>query len=175
MATLSPQRVLRQRSWTESQLQAAGFHYYEPVRNIVMARMIDESQEISATIEILQASSGDIICYRPDGIRHRSIDDYDHWPVKREIFAKTYRRWEDPRWRPNAAEGFLMEHGCLPYYKALGVWALRLPIAIYMQSLESPQPVVVPPGRWLCIGAEGEPYHMSDDSFHERYQFPYRR
>jgi len=165
-------KVLRQREWTEAELAAAGFDYYQPVKRLVMARMITEETNIELSLEILTASSGDIIVYAPGDTVKPELDDYDHWPVKRDVFRQVYKRWDDSQWKPNEAQRHLLGNGCLPFYRARGVWALKLPISIYVQSLESPQPVVVPAGRWLCIGAEGEPYNMSDADFYERYVIP---
>jgi hypothetical protein len=92
--------------------------------------------------------------------------------VRRDLFRQTYRQWDEPDWKPNAAENHLMENGCRPFYKAVGVWAKRLRKSAYVQSLESPEPVLVPPGRWLCIGTEGEPYNMNDGNFRTRYIVP---
>lgn len=165
-------QVLRQQHWTESTLKASGFNYYEPRKRVVMARVIRQSTNIEITLEILLADAGDVICYDPGTVERKSIDDYEHWPVQRELFRQTYRSWNEPDWRPNAAEAHLMLNGCKPFYKWAGVWALRLPINIYVQSLESPEPVVVPKGRWLCIGSQGEPYNMSDDNIRSRYLIP---
>jgi hypothetical protein len=162
-------RVLRQRHWTEEELKAGGFHYFEPRKRLVMCRVISQITNVELTLETLMADAGDIICYNPGDKRRDEVADYEHWPVARELFRKTYKPWNDPSWRPNLAEGHLMEHGCRPYYKSTGIWALRLPINIYVQSLESPEPTVVPRGRWLCIGSEGEPYNMNDDQIHARY------
>jgi len=163
-------KVLRQRPWTEEQLRKAGFHYYPPIKRVVMAKMLDDNANIETTLEILNADKGDIMLYTPGDELHDNLDDYDHWPVRVDLFRHTYARWNDMTWQPTPTQKFLMSRGCLPYYRTRGVWALRLPINIYIQSLESPEPVVVPAGRWLAIGSEGEPYHMSDKSFHERYE-----
>jgi hypothetical protein len=137
-----------------------------------MARVISQITNVELTLETLMADPGDIICYLPSTKRKDQVEDYDHWPVQRELFRETYKPWDDKMWRPNDAEAHLMEHGCRPYYKATGVWALRLPISIYVQSLESPEPAVVPRGRWLCIGSQGEPYNMNDEQIHSRYIVP---
>jgi len=163
-------KVLRQRVWTEEQLRKAGFRYYPPIKRVVMAKMLDDNANIETTLEILNADKCDIMLYSPGDKLHDKLDDYDHWPVRVDLFRQTYARWNDMTWQPTPTQKFLMSHGCLPYYRTRGVWALKLPINIYIQSLESPEPVVVPAGRWLAIGSEGEPYHMSDTSFSERYQ-----
>jgi len=162
-------RVLRQRNWTEAELIAGGFRYYQPRKRLVMARVINTVTNIELTLETLMADAGDIICYNPGAEPKTEMADYDQWPVAKELFKKTYKAWDDGSWRPNTAEAHLMEHGCLPYFKSAGIWALRLPISIYVQSLESPEPSVVPRGRWLCIGLEGEPYNMNDEQMHTRY------
>lgn len=165
-------RVLRQRNWTEDELKAVGFIYYQTRKRLIMAKVMAEALNIEVTLETLIVGAGDIVCYEPGDQAQPSVDDFDHWPVRRDLFMKTYRAWDDPSWRPNAAESQLLQHGCRPYYKVAGVWALQLPKGIYLQSLESPQPVRVPAGRWLCIGSKGEPYHMSDRKFRDRYIMP---
>lgn len=170
VASTRNNKVLRQRSWTDEQLKKAGFRNYPPIKRVVMARMLDEDANIETTLEILAADKGDIMLYAPGEQLHENIDDYDHWPVRADLFRQTYARWDDMTWQPTPTQKYLMSNGCLPYYRKRGVWALMLPISIYIQSLESPEPVVVPAGRWLAIGAEGEPYHMNDESFRERYQ-----
>ena len=136
----------------------------------MMARMLAEHTNIELTLEVLSAQKGDIMIYQPGTELHDDIEAYDHWPVRVDLFRQTYARWDDMTWQPSETEKFLMRHGCIPYYRKRGVWALRLPISIYVQSLESPEPVIVPAGRWLAIGAEGEPYNMSEESFRERYE-----
>ncbi len=169
---MSRSKILRQRAWTDNELQSHGFHYYEPVKRLVMARVAKAITEVQVTLEVLVADQGDIICYTPGEAAQENLDNYEHWPVKVELFRQNYKKWDEPDWQPNPAEIQLLTNGCRPYYKAVGVWALKLPLGIYVQSLESPEPVVVPAGRWLCIGVEGEPYNMNDDNFHTRYVVP---
>jgi hypothetical protein len=166
---MSQIRVLRQRNWNEDELRAANFKYYPARKRLIMAKVIHEVQDIEITLEVLKAGAGDVICYEPSPSPKASLDDYEHWPVRRDLFRQNYKPWDERNWKPNQAETHLMMNGCRPYYKAVGVWAQRLKTDIYVQSLESPHPVLVPPGRWLCIGAKGEPYNMSDESFNERY------
>ena len=168
---MNGKQVLRQRVWTEAELQASRLRYYTPQKKCVMARTLTMPVSVNMTIEILSAQEGDVMVYDPtDGIKKPDINDYDHWPVKRELFIKTYKIWDNLQWTPNEAEQHLIMHGCRPYYKHKGVWALRLEEPVLIQSLESPKPVEVPPGRWLIIGSEGEPYHMADAKFRERYE-----
>jgi hypothetical protein len=163
-------KVLRQRQWTDHQLFKSGFRYYEPIKRVVMARMLVNHVDINVTLEVLSANKGDIMLYTAGDTLYDNLDDYDHWPVRADLFRQIYARWDDMTWQPSPTEKFLMQNGCIPYYRQRGVWALKLPISIYVQSLESPEPAIVPAGRWLAIGTEGEPYNMSDSSFHERYQ-----
>lgn len=164
--------ILRQRNWTESELITAGFKLYYPTKRLVMARVLPDAKSIEITLETLAAQRGDIMCYTPGNVVHDSLDKYEHWPVRRDLFRQTYRQWDEPGWKANPAENYLMEHGCRPFYKAAGVWAKRLRKSVYVQSLESPEPISVPPGRWLCIGTEGEPYNMNDENFRTRYIAP---
>jgi hypothetical protein len=164
--------VLRQQKWTEEELIAADFKLYYPTKRLVMARILPDVKNIEITLETLVARKGDIICYTPGHVVHQNLDDYDHWPVRYDLFRQTYRQWDEPDWKANLAENHLMQHGCRPFYKASGVWAKRLHKGVYVQSLESRDPVLVPPGRWLCIGTEGEPYNMNDVNFRTRYIVP---
>jgi hypothetical protein len=170
---MAAKQVLRQRRWTEAELRASRLRYYKPQKKLVMARLLEVPVDVTTTIEVLSASKGDIMIYDPgDGTPQARLEDYDHWPIQRDLFRKTYKPWDDLKWRPNEAEKHLVLHGCRPYYKHAGVWALRLTQPVWIESLESKQPVEVPPGRWLIIGTEGEPYHMSDDKFRDRYVVP---
>ena len=169
-------QVLRQRHWTEAELRASKLHYYKPHKQLVMARVLEMPTEVKATIEILAAGKGDIMIYDPGGPEKKAhIDDYDHWPINRELFRKTYKPWDEVTWQPTEAEAHLIAHDCRPFYKFTGVWAMRLTHPVPIQSLESKAPVQVPPGRWLVIGAYGEPYHMSDAKFRSRYVMPDNR
>jgi hypothetical protein len=166
----SSRQVLRQRNWSEAELKASRLRYYAPRKQLVMARVLNAAVDVQTTIEILEARKGDVMVYDPgDGTARAKLENYEHWPVNRDLFRKTYKVWDDRHWHPTKAEAHLLALGCLPYYKYRGVWAMRLTQPVYIQSLESPEPVEVPPGRWLVIGAEGEPYHMNDAKFRERY------
>ena len=165
----TPPRVLRQRPWTEAELKAAHFRYFKPRKRLVMARVIDYEKHITVSLETLVARAGTVICYPPGDSDRPDLDSYDHWPVQMDLFIETYTAWDEYPWVPTPPQADLMRHGCRPYYKKLGVWAMRLGLPVYVQSLESPEPVMVPAGRWLCIGPQGEPYHMNDDNFRQRY------
>lgn len=167
---MASKQVLRQRQWTEQELRRSRLRYFPPRKQLVMARVLSTAVGVLTTIEVLAAEKGDIMIYDPgDGSEKPRVADFYHWPVKRDLFRNTYKPWDERGWRPNPAEAQLVLHGCRPYYKHIGVWALLLKQPVLIQSLESPQPVEVPPGHWLVIGSEGEPYHMLDDKFRERY------
>lgn len=169
---MAPTDVLRQRKWTDEELKAQGFQYYPPIKRLVMAKLLVETKNIDVQTETITGKVGDFICYNPGREYRPNPDDYDHWPVRRDIFFKNYKAWDEPAWKPNPAEKHLLSLGCQPYYKHQGVWAQRLRKPRVVQSLESPEPVEIPPGRWLIIGVEGEPYSTSDEEFRERYEVP---
>lgn len=169
---MSEKPVLRQRKWTEDELKAEGFQYYEPVKQRIMARLLIETKDINLQTETITGRIGDIICYKPEGEVKQDPDEYEHWPVRRDIFFRNYKLWDAPDWEPTPAEKHLKSLGCRAYYKSLGVWAQRLREGRQVQSLESPAPVTIPPGYWLIIGVAGEPYSTPDGDFRERYIVP---
>ena len=169
---MSPTDVLRQRKWTEAELKAEGFQYYPTIKRLVMAKLLFQAKDINIETETITGKVGDFICYEPDTHYHENPDEYEHWPVRRDIFIKNYRPWDEPDWKPGPAEKHLLSLGCQPYYKHLGVWAQRLREARQVQSLESAEPVTIPAGLWLVIGVEGEPYHTDDEEFRSRYEVP---
>ncbi|HEX2905522.1 MAG TPA: hypothetical protein VHO69_01580, partial [Phototrophicaceae bacterium] len=77
------------------------------------------------------AGEGDVICYTPGDQMLPSIEDYDHWPVRADLFRQNYRPWTEAGWRPNPVEIFLMTQGCRPFYKTVGIWAQRLRRALF--------------------------------------------
>jgi hypothetical protein len=167
---------ISQHPWTETELLEEGFEPYERKKELVMARQLSEFEApkriVTSGGEELIAQAGYMICYRPGDRLLIHLDAYQQWPVEPEIFAETYRAWDEPYWTPTPAEKHLMELGCLPYYKAAGVWAKKLDEPVYVQSLEQHEPKLVQTGSYVAIGAQGEPYSMGDDSFARRY---YRR
>lgn len=162
-------RVLKQRNWTEEELIAANFQYYPVRKRVVMAKLLKMAEDVELTLEILSAAEGDVMCYTPGDTVRDDLDDYEHWPVQRDLFRQNYRPWNELDWIPSPPAKDLMARGCRPFYKVVGVWAQCLTRNLYVQSLESPRPALLPPGRWLCIGVQGEPYHMNDREFRDRY------
>jgi hypothetical protein len=167
--------ILKQRAWTDDDLCAAGFRRYERKKFVVLARELraaESPKRIKTAWDTLIAYTGYMICYDVgDGKPFSRLDDYQHWPVEPQIFLKTYRKWDNKiTWKPNSAERHLMEHGCKPYYKFVGVWAKHLKQPLWLESIESIEPILVPTGGWVCIGIEGEPTSMTNYSFRKRYQ-----
>jgi hypothetical protein len=169
--------VLKQRKWTKEQLLAEGFHYYERKKTVVMARELTtrEGEKIIHTEwDTLVALPGYMICYDvSDGKLHKTLDEYKHWPVEPDIFRKTYRKWDDEvHWKPTPPEKHLLELGCRPYYKFAGLWAKKVIEPVYVQTIESLEPVAVPVGAYLTIGIKGEPTSMTEQEFVTRYTPP---
>ncbi len=166
-------KVIRQKKWTKEELVARGFQYHNRRKEVVMARELP-AEEAPLTIvtpwDTLIAQAGYMICYEVGDVVWPALEDYHHWPVEPRIFRESYVPWDEPDWKPSPAAARLMELGCKPFYKVTGVWAKKLAEATPVQSLESKEPVVIPPGVWLNIGVEGEPYSVSDHTFSRRYE-----
>lgn len=165
--------MYQKRDWTDRELRAAGFVPYARRKQLLMARCVtpDEAPLAIKTDQgdTLTATAGYYLVYDPnDSVRGR-IDEYNHWPVAPQIFEKAYGQWDEPLPDPTPAEQHLLDNGCKPYYKAVGVWAKAIEQDTYVQSMEHQRPVLVLRGRVVAIGQEGEPYHMSQDSFLRRY------
>lgn len=166
--------VIKQQDWTTEELLRAGFARYDRIKQVVMARRLPEA-EAPLTIktewgEELVAQAGYTICYRAGNVIQQKLNDYYHWPVEPYIFDDTYRPWDQREWKPTPTEKHLMELGCRPYYKLASVWAKEVTHSLWMQSPEHEAPVEVGAGRYLIIGARGEPYTMSLAEFYSRYE-----
>jgi hypothetical protein len=166
-------RVYQQRPWTDQQLVAMGFCYYPPVKRPTLVRPLP-ADEAPKTIETpwdtIVADAGYIIAYSADDDTKKSLDDYEPRPIEPNIFELTYKPWDDPNWKPTPAEQHLIDLGCKPYYKTVGVWAKKLKHDTYVQSRESSKPTLAPAGLWLCIGVAGEPWTVTEDWFFSRYE-----
>jgi len=164
--------VIQSKKWTKEELKELGFQEYNRKKQLVMARRLPANEAPmhikTKQGDTLLAQAGYMICYTAGDTVQNQLSDYEHWPVESQIFEATYRVW-DEKLEPTPPIRHLMEYGCQPFYKVAGVWAKDLDEDVYIQSLEHEKPVLVQEGRYLAIGAEGEPYHMSDRSFHNRY------
>jgi hypothetical protein len=167
--------VISQRAWTDDELRASGFAYYERKKQVVMARPVT-AEESPLTLdlgsEIVVVDTDYMLCYAPGDEVKSSPEEYGPWGVRKDIFNETYRQWDEPDWQPTPAEQDLLHHGCQPYYKAAGAWAKQLDTETYVLSIESSQPNVVAPGYWLAIGAQGDPWPIDDEGFRFRYIIP---
>lgn len=164
--------VIQRRVWTEEELQEAGFQYYERRKQVVMARELppeEAPKTIKTSWDTLVAEAGSMICYEPSYMPQPTLDDYNHWPVDRQLFEDTYARWDEPDRTPTPAEMDLLLKGCEPYYKFAGVWAKSLERDTFVLSLESTNSARIPAGAWLCIGVDGEPWSQTEDEFRARY------
>lgn len=165
--------VIRQQNWTDKELSLAGFEQYDRIKQVVMVRRLSAA-EAPLTIatewgETLVATIGYAICYRAGEVKYKNLNDYYHWPVEPYVFDDTYRPWDQRNWSPTETEKHLLSLGCRPYYKLASVWAKKITHPLWMQSPEHNQPVEVGPGRYLIIGAHGEPYTMGQEEFYTRY------
>ncbi|MBI1277861.1 MAG: hypothetical protein GC179_07015 [Anaerolineaceae bacterium] len=167
--------IYQARKWTDRQLVEQGFQYYRPVKRVTMARVLPQSEApkiIKTQWDTLVARAGYIIAYVAGDTLKHSLDEYEPRPIEPKIFAKTYKTWDDARWKPSQTERHLMSLGCKPFYKVAGVWAKKLKENTYVQSIESSKPVLASAGAWLCVGTEGEPWTVDDSWFHTRYLLP---
>ncbi len=167
--------VIRQRKWTEAELTAAGFRYFERRKQRLLAGRLPASHAplvVQYSEGVGYAEAGDVLCFEPGDSVRAHILDYTYWSVKAEIFASTYRRWDGAEMPMSAPEQHLYRHGCRPYYKFRGAWAKKVTQPTWMQSLESPEPQLLQPGVWLLVGDTGEPWHAPDDAFRRRYVMP---
>lgn len=170
---MSKKDVLRQRDWTQEELRAAGFKFYKRRKQVVMARELPASEApktIKAPWATLLAEAGAMIVYNPAYRAHKNLDDYEHWPVQPDLFAETYAPWDEPFRTSSPAEMHLLRMGCQPYFKTAGAWARQVKKPTLIQSLESPEPIRLPPEAWLCIGTHGEPWAQEDQQFRIRYE-----
>jgi hypothetical protein len=169
------EEVIRKRKWSKDELLPRDSSTITARSNWSWRRILPP-EEAPKIIEIawdtLVAEAGYVICYEPGDVVWPSLEDYHAWPVEPGIFADTYAPWDEPNWRPSPSEAHLMSLGCKPFYRMAGVWAKKLTQETLVQTMESPEPVKIPPGVWLGIGTEGEPYAMSERMFRSRYELP---
>jgi len=139
-----------------------------------MARLLPASEaplRVKFTHEVVSVEAGYIICFEASGEPRPTLYDYPYWPVKPRTFSSTYRAWDEPDWTPTAAQQHLLSLGCKPYYKH-GVWGKQISDAMYVQSIESSEPVYIEAGMWLLVDVEpgrSGPYYNGDAQFRRRY------
>jgi hypothetical protein len=167
--------VIRQKRWTEAELISKGFRYYASVKQVTMVRRLQAAEAplvIQTDWDTLVAHAGYYIAYRAGDTLQARLEDYSPRPIQPDIFKISYAHWDDPAWIPSPTEQHLLALGCRPYYKQVGVWAKRLTTQALVQSMESCEPAVVPPGAWVCVGIQGEPWSTTDEWIRSRYQVP---
>jgi len=177
---MSEPEVLRQRDWTEDELRAAGFAYLQPRSDwLVLARELPAAEAPLTIVtgwDTLVAEAGFMICFDAGDAPRAARYGHSLWPVHPNHFRDIYVPYDDPGWQPSAAQRHLLSLGCRPYRRRVGVWATKLTADRLVQSPESPQPVVVPRGSWLCLGAggatRGVPYSMDETALRQRYVLP---
>lgn len=184
---MDQEKVYVQQDWTDEALLNDGFVSYLPVKRITMMRMMSpekvlpdekvlsdvENEEDAAAI--LPPKPRYWLAYRVGSDSASPADEYDSQPIEAQVFAATYRYWDEPDWQPTTSEGHLQRLGCLPYFKFAAVWAKQLTAETWVQSTGSAKPVLAPVGAWLCVGADGEPTTETEDRFQAHYFLPKRR
>src|SRR5512142_2813166 len=122
--------VIRQKAWTEAELRAAGYQHYTRRKQVVMARALSEAESpmriTLSPMETVVVRAPYMICYDPGKTVRASLSDYQHWPVRPDMFAESYTTWDEIGWQPTPPQQHLMDCGCGPWYKHQGVWAKRL-------------------------------------------------
>ncbi|MDQ7035019.1 MAG: hypothetical protein Q9P01_09335 [Anaerolineae bacterium] len=115
--------VFESKKWTKEELKEMGFKQYARRKSVIMARRLPASE---TPLEI-KTDQGDtiiaqvnyMICYTAGDTVQPRLQDYDHWPVEPNIFAVTYKEWDEELDLTPPIK-HLMELGCKPYYKAAG-------------------------------------------------------
>lgn len=167
--------VIRQKRWADSELIAQGFRYYPSRKIVTLARVLPAAEAplvIQTDWDTLVAQAGYYIAYRAGDTIHSRLEDYHPRPIRPDVFHQSYASYNDPNWKPTPAEAHLRSLGCSAYYKKVGVWAKRLSKVALVQSMESKEPAIVPPGAWVCVGIMGEPWSTSDEWIRTRYHVP---
>jgi len=163
---------ITKKAWTQAELTKLGFARYKRKKHLVMARKVSEAEApvtFRWQLETFTVGSDYVICYDPCQQKRPTLTDYDHWPVRIDLFVHAYRPWDEPGWTPTPPEQHLLSSGCKPFFKVESVWATKLSQPTQVQSIESTKPVLVPAGMWLLIGASGDPWYSDDTTFQARY------
>jgi hypothetical protein len=168
-------KVYVQRQWTDAELITDGFLYYRPVKRVTMVRKLppeEAPKSMKSAGNTITAEAGYWIAYAAGEVIKAALDDYKPRPIEPEIFAETYRTWDEPDLQLTSTEAHLRQLGCQPYYKTAGVWAKLLTAETRIQGMESDEPSVAPKGAWLCVGMEGEPWSITEAWFQAHYLLP---
>jgi hypothetical protein len=172
MTAVVRDKVYVQWQWTDEALIADGFQSCQPIKRLVMARRLpaDEAPKIiESDGETLTAEAGYWIAYVAGKTLKATLDEYEPRPIEPHIFAETYRPWDEPDQTLTVTQAHLQQLGCQSYYKFANIWAKQLSTETWIQGMESDEPVLTPAGEWLCIGAGGEPWSVTDEWFQTHY------
>ena len=172
MTTLTRKKVYVQQHWTDQALKADGFKAYPSVKRLTMVRLLPPEEApkiIESDGEMLTAEAGYWIAYVAGKVLKETLDDYNPRPIDPDVFADTYRAWDEASVALTVTQAHLQQLGCQPYYKFAGVWAKQLDTDAWIQGMESEEPVLIPAGAWLCIGINGEPWSVTEAWFQTHY------
>jgi hypothetical protein len=172
MTAIDQKKVYVQQHWTNQALEADGFHAYPSVKRLTMVRLLpvyEAPKTIESDGETLTAEAGYWIAYVAGEVLKNTLDDYDPRPIDPDVFADTYRAWDEASVPLTLTQAHLQQLGCQPYYKFASVWAKNLSTDTWIQGMESDEPVLTPAGAWLLIGTDGEPWSVTDTWFQTHY------
>jgi hypothetical protein len=175
MTLTDQQNIYTQRQWTDQELIGDGFLSYRPVKSITMMRMLAPEkalEDIENSDNAITTRTRSWMPYVGGDALKEALEDYDPRPIEADIFAATYRPWDESDWRPTPTEAHLQQLGCMPYYKVASVWAKQLTAETRVQGKGSTEPLLAPVGAWLCVDSEGEPWSETDAKFHAHYHLP---
>lgn len=175
MIRTNSEKIYTKRNWTDQALVADGFLSYVSVKQITMVRLLPEEEApkiMQVAGNTITAEAGYWIAYVAGETLQATLDDYKPRPIEWDIFAETYRIWDEPLYDLTATEAHLQQLGCTPYYKFANVWAKKLNTDTWVHGIESTKVSLTPRGMWLCISDEGEPWGITDAWFQAHYLLP---
>jgi hypothetical protein len=171
MTAVAQQKVYVQRDWTDQELMADGFLSYRPVKRITMVRMLppeEAPKTMKAAGNTITAEAGYWIAYVAGDALKETLDDYKPRPIEPDIFAETYRPWDEPNWQLTPTEAHLQRLAASPITKspASGQNSWPKPGCGWKR-----EPSLAPKGAWFCVGT-GEPWSITEAWFQAHYLLP---
>lgn len=163
--------------WNEQEYREHSYHYYQRRPIVVMAKPLTAMEApmniVTSWDEELQATeAGYMVVFNPTEGEENTALWYitDRHPIQYDIFADTYALWPGKLADLTPEQHNLVQQGCIPYIKIVGVWAKVVNVPTQIRGLEHwNNSVDVPMGHVIAVGIEGEPYNMPFSSFHMRY------
>ena len=161
----------------EAALERLGFRYYDRKMKVSMVYFLTKMM-IPRTIvtdwgeNLIATDSSYVVTISPlESDESRPIDELPAHPIQWDIFTKTYKPLSIDLNKLNKAERSLINQGCRPFYKFVGVWGKLVTGETWINGLEhGNEEVEVPVGHVLMIGVDGEPYHTSLRKFVGLYE-----